>query len=174
VLLTGFRSPMLAAWLSEACALPSKGSRDSLSGLVLGLLSDLDEVNFSFRRLAGEIPRIELEILFRRVDRSVDGSLKVSARSSRSVAGVADVDWGTWIVGEALGEILAASGGAIAVLGTSTSLGSTGLISGWPSSTVVVVIRGDELVKYPVWESRETSGGGLLCQGVVSFPYSLE
>lgn len=156
---------MLAAWLGEAFAPPSKGSRDSLSGLVLGLLSDLDEVNFSFRRLAGEIPRIELEILFRRVDPSVDGSFNVSALSSRSVEGGTGVDWDTWGAGEAFGEISIVSGVTIDVLG----LGSTILVSESSSSTVVVVIRGDELAKYPVWESRESSGGGL-CVKVVSFP----
>jgi hypothetical protein len=160
---------MLAAWLGEAFAPPSKGSRDSLSGLVLGLLSDLDEVNFSFRRLAGEIPRIELEILFRRVDPSVDGSFNVSALSSRSVEGGTDVDWDTWGAGEAFGEISIVSGVTIDVLGTSKALGSTILVSEWSSSTVVVVIRGDELAKYPVWESRESRGGGL-CVKVVSFP----
>jgi hypothetical protein len=121
-----------------------------LSGLVLGLLSDLEGVNLSFRRLAGEIPRIELVILFRRVDLSVNGSLKVSALSSRSVEGGTDEGWDTWSAGEAFGEISIVSGVATAVLGTSNSLGSTILVSGWPSSTVVVVIRGDELVKYPV------------------------
>jgi hypothetical protein len=168
IFLACLRSLMLAAWLGEAVTPPSKGSRDSLSGLVLGLLSDLDEVNFSFRRLAGEIPRIELEILFRRVDPFVDGSFKVSALSSRSVEGSADVDRGSWSAGEAFGEISIVSGLAIDVLGTSKSLGSTILISEWPSSTVVVVIRGDELAKYPVWESRESSGGGLYVK-VVSF-----
>jgi hypothetical protein len=163
------RSLMLAVWLGKIFAPPSKGSRDSLSGLALGLLSDLDEVNFSFRRLAGEIPRIELEILFRRVDPSVDGSFKVSALSSRSVEGSAYIDWDTWSAGEAFGEISIVSGVAIDVLGTSKSLGSTILISEWPSSIVVVVIRGDELVKYPVWESRESSGGGLYVKRV-SFP----
>ena len=162
------RSLMPAAWLGEAVAPPSKGSRVSLSGLAFGLLSDLDEVNLSFRRLAGEIPRIELEKLFRRVDLSVDGSFKVSALSSRSVGGGADVDCNTWGTGEAFGEISIVSGVAITVLGTSKSLGSTILISEWPSSTVVVVIRGDELVEYPVWESRESSGGGLYVK-VVSF-----
>lgn len=72
-------------------------------------------MNLSFRRLAGEIPRIELEILFRRVDLSVDGSLKVSALSSRSVEGRTDA----WSAGEAFGEISTFSGVAIAVLGTS-------------------------------------------------------
>ena len=76
-------------------------------------------MNLSFRRLAGEIPRIELEILFRRVDLSVDGSFKVSALSSRSVEGRTDVDWDTWSAGEAFGEISTFSGVAIAVLGTS-------------------------------------------------------
>lgn len=76
-------------------------------------------MNLSFRRLAGEIPRIELEILFRRVDLSVDGSFKVSALSSRSVEGRTDVDWDAWSAGEAFGEISTFSGVAIAVLGTS-------------------------------------------------------
>jgi hypothetical protein len=39
------------------------------------------------------------------------------------------------------------------------------LVSELPSSTVVVAIRGDEPVRYPVWESRESSGGGLYVKG---------
>src|SRR3954454_15305311 len=114
VFLVCLRSLMLAAWPGEAFAPPSKGSRGSLSGLVLGLLSDLEGVNLSFRRLAGEIPRIELVILFRRVALSVDGSLKVSALSSRSVEGGIDVGWDTWSAGEAFGDISIVSGVATA------------------------------------------------------------
>jgi hypothetical protein len=84
------RSLML--WLSESYAPPFKGSGNSLSGLVFGLLSDLDGINFSFKRLAGESPRKELEILFRLVDLSVEGSLNVSALSSKSVVGSTGVD----------------------------------------------------------------------------------
>jgi hypothetical protein len=109
---------MLPVWLSESFDPPFKGSRNSLSGLVLGLLSDLDGTSFSFKRLAGEIPRNELEMLFRRTDLSVEGSLRVSALSSRSVEGSTGADSDTGSDAEALGEISAVCGTADAVLGT--------------------------------------------------------
>jgi hypothetical protein len=131
-------------------AAPFKASPDPLSGLVLGLLSGFDVLNLSFRRLAGEIPRNELEILFRRVDRSVEGSCNVSALSSRSVEGSTDVDLDPGSDRDAFGEISIVSGNAEAVLGTWKSPGFMAVCSEWSSSTVVVVMRGDELVRYPV------------------------
>lgn len=65
VIFACLRSFILLLWLPNPFDSPFKVSRGSLSGLVLGLLSSLDGANFSFRRLAGEIPRIELEMLFR-------------------------------------------------------------------------------------------------------------
>ena len=129
--------------------MPLKGSPDPLSGLALGLLSGFDVLNLSFRRLAGDIPRNELEILFRRVGRSVEGSCNVSALGSGSAGGGAGANSDTGNVGDAVEEILPVSGNAEAVLGTWKSPGSMALGSEWPSSTVVVVMRGDELVRYP-------------------------
>jgi hypothetical protein len=80
-------------------------------------LSDFG-TNFSFKRLAGEIPRKELEILFRRGDLSVEGSLKVSALSSRSPKGNAGVDSDAGIDGDAFGEMSIVLGNADAVLAT--------------------------------------------------------
>lgn len=88
-------------------------------------------------------------MLFRRPDRSVDGSPKVSALSNRSVEGSAGADSDKGSDGEALGEVSIISGNADAVVDTLASTGSVAWDSEWPSSTVMVVMRGDELVKYP-------------------------
>jgi hypothetical protein len=86
-------------------------------------LSDFDGTNFSFKRLAGEIPRNELEKLFRRTDLSVEGSLKVSDLSSRSVEGSTDVDSDTGSDGDAVGEMSIVSGNADGTLGAWKSPG---------------------------------------------------
>jgi hypothetical protein len=65
-----------------------------------------------------------LEILFRRIDLSVEGSLKVSVLSSRSVEGSTGVDSDTGSDGDAVGEISIVSGNADTVLGTWKSPGS--------------------------------------------------
>ncbi len=148
--------------LNEAAS-PPRGSRDGLSGLVRGLLSDFVFVNFSFKRLAGEMPRIELVILFRRSDRSVPGSLNVSALSTRPVYGREEVDsdiGSDWE--EAFGDISIDSGIAEAVLGVWNRPGSTTSGRGGVPSTEVVLMSGEDVVKYPVCDSREMSGGGAL------------
>ena len=149
--------------LNDESASPPNSSRDALSGLVRGLLSDFVFVNFSFKRLAGEMPRIELVILFRRSVRSDPGSLKVSALSINPGYGREEVDsdnGSDWE--EAFGDISTASGIVEAVLSAWNRPGSiTSGTEGVPP-TVVVLMRGEDVVKYPVCESREINGGGAL------------
>jgi hypothetical protein len=56
---------------------------ESLSGLVLGLLLDFPGWKASLNFLPGDIPRIELLMLFLRPDREPEGSPRVLDRSNR-------------------------------------------------------------------------------------------
>ena len=75
------RSLMLRTFPNSAPAPSPNDPVELRSGLMSGLLIGFLAINLSFSLLAGEPPRIELAMLFRRPAPSGDGALRVSARS---------------------------------------------------------------------------------------------
>jgi len=75
----GFLVSRVVPEVEGKLTLSFNGAVDGRSGLDFGLLSDLFMVNVSFSRRAGEIDRIERDMLPRRPVLSVDGNFSVDS-----------------------------------------------------------------------------------------------
>jgi hypothetical protein len=159
--LASLRSPKLPPTSATGLASIFMGTMASLSGLALGLLSPFAMENLSFSRRAGDKPRIEPPKLFLFLARSAEGSLRVLARSVKPKIWSAGEDSET---GRVRGETSNVGGGApgtISIVWAGARSGIEGLAEE-SSSAADVGIRGEDVVRYAVGESRERSGGALV------------
>ncbi len=122
---------------------------DPLSGLVRGLFGDFPGWNASFNFRPGEMPRMELPMLFLRGDRDSVGRSRVFARSNKVGEFRAVVEFAAGKVGECFTE--GAPEGLRVGLCKDSRDNCAGCASvctvARVSSTAVVLISGDEWVR---------------------------